>query len=371
MIICPACAYENEDFFMFCLNCGAELSGADAVAEEEPAAPEPAAEAAPEAQPEPEPAPPEPAPTEEAAPPAPPPEPPPPPPAPAPVTQPGASPAAAATEVGVATSTQDFLPGPDGTGDWSQRPAPEKLAAAAALAEAEAEAAPQADATQAPDAGAPRGEPRGRLVLIREDGSDGDGFDLYSGQTVIGRIEGSATFDDDEFLADRHAVFFYEGDTLYIQPLESTNGVFTRIVDQTELLSGDSFRIGQELLLFEEIREVMKTVSYEEDGTLSLGSPIGPDTWARLAQQVGPDEWGDVFLLSGDEIFLGRERGDITFPEDGYVSGSHAVIARRAGRFFLKDLGSSNGTYVRLKHTVPLHHGDLVLAGQQLFRVEP
>lgn len=68
---------------------------------------------------------------------------------------------------------------------------------------------------------------------------------------------------------------------------------------------------------------------------------------------------------------MGRERGDILFPHDGYVSGSHAVIARANNRYFLNDLGSSNGTYVRIKGPVRLAHSDLVLAGQELFRVEP
>ena len=42
----------------------------------------------------------------------------------------------------------------------------------------------------------------------------------------------------------------------------------------------------------------------------------------------------------------------------------------RNGRCFLKDLGSSNGTYLRLSKATPVRRGMLVLAGQQLFRVE-
>ena len=75
--------------------------------------------------------------------------------------------------------------------------------------------------------------------------------------------------------------------------------------------------------------------------------------------------------MKEDDIYLGRDRGQITFPKDGYVSGCHAVVARRDGRVFLKDLGSSNGTYVRLKEEVALNDGDHLLIGQQLLRVEP
>jgi len=33
----------------------------------------------------------------------------------------------------------------------------------------------------------------------------------------------------------------------------------------------------------------------------------------------------------------------------------------------LRDLGSSNGTYVRLRREIPLTDGDFLLLGQQLF----
>ena len=52
------------------------------------------------------------------------------------------------------------------------------------------------------------------------------------------------------------------------------------------------------------------------------------------------------------------------------MSGLHAQISMRNGRCFLKDLGSSNGTYLRLSKPTSVKRGMLVLAGQQLFRVE-
>ena len=67
-----------------------------------------------------------------------------------------------------------------------------------------------------------------------------------------------------------------------------------------------------------------------DDGTDVMGSP-NPGYWGRLALIVGRDQDGSAFPLFGDAVTLGRERGDILFPEDGYVSGQHArvVAARR------------------------------------------
>ncbi|MFO0669713.1 MAG: FHA domain-containing protein [Polyangiaceae bacterium] len=68
-------------------------------------------------------------------------------------------------------------------------------------------------------------------------------------------------------------------------------------------------------------------------------------------------------------VHLGRERGDVLFPEDGYVSGLHCHIGQNGDKIFLTDLGSSNGTFVRLREEAEVTNGDVLLMGQQLFRV--
>ena len=78
---------------------------------------------------------------------------------------------------------------------------------------------------------------------------------------------------------------------------------------------------------------------------------------------------GPAFPLFDETVVLGRERGDILFPEDGYVSGTHAQITLREGRVYLTDLGSSNGTFLRVRDARLVAPGSLLLMGQQLFRV--
>ena len=84
---------------------------------------------------------------------------------------------------------------------------------------------------------------------------------------------------------------------------------------------------------------------------------------------IGRDVTGAAFPLLGDSCTLGRERGDINFPDDGYVSGLHARVALRDGRVFLADLGSSNGTFIKVNGERAIGHESFVLLGQQLFRV--
>jgi pSer/pThr/pTyr-binding forkhead associated (FHA) protein len=211
---------------------------------------------------------------------------------------------------------------------------------------------------------APVAAPRGRLVLIRPDGTEGGTHPLHDGETLIGRGQGTL-FEADAYLSPRHAEFTATASGLVVRDLRSLNGVFLKITGDEALESGDIFRLGQELLRF----EVISPPQPLEDGTEIMGTP-NPGFWGRLSVIVGRDVDGSAFPLFGDAIVLGRERGDILFPEDGYVSGTHARISLTDGQVSLSDLGSSNGTFLRLRHERTIPSGSFILMGQQLFRVE-
>ncbi|MDB4980184.1 MAG: domain containing protein [Myxococcales bacterium] len=211
---------------------------------------------------------------------------------------------------------------------------------------------------------APVAAPRGRLVLIRPDGTEGGTHPLHDGDTLIGRGQGTL-FEADAYLSPRHAEFTAGPNGLVVRDLRSLNGVFLKLTGEESLESGDIFRLGQELLRF----EVISAPQPLEDGTDIMGTP-NPGFWGRLSVIVGRDVDGSAFPLFGDAIVLGRERGDILFPEDGYVSGTHARISLNEGMVTLQDLGSSNGTFLRLRHERNVPNGSFILMGQQLFRVE-
>ncbi|MFO0661701.1 MAG: FHA domain-containing protein, partial [Polyangiaceae bacterium] len=104
------------------------------------------------------------------------------------------------------------------------------------------------------------------------------------------------------------------------------------------------------------------------DGVERLGSP-SKGYVGRLALVIGRDVTGNAFPVPEAGVHLGRERGDILFPEDGYVSGLHCRIRSEGGRVLLTDLGSSNGTFYRLANEHELKNHEEILMGQQLFRV--
>jgi pSer/pThr/pTyr-binding forkhead associated (FHA) protein len=78
---------------------------------------------------------------------------------------------------------------------------------------------------------------------------------------------------------------------------------------------------------------------------------------------------GEAFPLEPGEHVVGREAGDLTFPDDRYVSARHALLTVRGEEATIADAGSSNGTFVRISGETVLADGDELLVGGQLLRV--
>jgi pSer/pThr/pTyr-binding forkhead associated (FHA) protein len=209
----------------------------------------------------------------------------------------------------------------------------------------------------------PEVRPKGRLTLIRPDGSEGGTHDLVEGENRLGRLHG-AIFETDGYLSPNHAELVVNAAGAVVRDLESLNGVFVKMTGEEELKDAMIFRIGQELMRFDRISAPEPL----DDGTEIMGSP-NPGYWGRISVIIGEDVDGSAFPLFGDAITIGRERGDINFPDDGYVSGLHARISQRGDKVFIADLGSSNGTFTRIEGERALVDGSFVLLGQQLFRL--
>ncbi|MFT3699116.1 MAG: FHA domain-containing protein [Kofleriaceae bacterium] len=201
------------------------------------------------------------------------------------------------------------------------------------------------------------------MTLIRPDGSEGGTHDLRPGENKLGRSFGPV-FENDGYLSPVHAMLDIRGTQAVVRDLESLNGVFVKMTGEEELQSGQIIRIGQELLRF----EVIPTPEPTADGTELMGSP-NPGYWGKLTVIIGREVTGAVYPLLGESVTLGRERGEINFPDDGYVSGLHARVTLRDGRVYLADLGSSNGTFIKVNGERGCGHDSFVLLGQQLFRL--
>lgn len=210
---------------------------------------------------------------------------------------------------------------------------------------------------------APTPKPTSLLTLIRPDGSEGGTHALSAGENQLGRNHG-AIFASDGYLSPTHAELSIGPQGATIRDLGSLNGVFVKMREEEEIVPGQVIRVGQELLRF----DIVPPPEPGPDGTEVMGSP-NPGYWGKLSSIIGRGVDGAVYPLLSEQTTIGRERGDINFPHDGYVSGLHARLSLRGGRVYLQDLGSSNGTFMRVHGERRLPNETFLLLGQQLFRL--
>jgi len=212
---------------------------------------------------------------------------------------------------------------------------------------------------------------RAKLTLIRGDGEDGVSFTLAGQDHHAGRGECPIAFPDDTFLSPTHANFTYRDGALVVVDEDSLNGVFIRIQGAVDITPDTTVLVGEQVLTAKLARPPEDLPDAE--GTYYSASMVRPAT-LEIHQRLRGGAPGWVFRLSSESVSLGREGNDINFPEDPFISGRHAEIAIKPGSgapmLSVTDLGSRNGTFVRISGEQVLKHGDYVFLGQQLLRVE-
>lgn len=212
-----------------------------------------------------------------------------------------------------------------------------------------------------------------RIVSIRKDGTDGQAFAVGAGEaTDLGRIEGDVLLPEDPYLSDRHARVRREGEKYFLRDLGSANGVYLRLTGPVDVIDNDTLLIGQQVLRFHLLDESELPLGPARiGGALAFGTPEVP-RFARLVQYTTEGVGRDVHYLYRDETVLGRETGDIVFTDDPFLSRRHAALAfdRANRRVSLRDLGSSNGTSIRLRTEAQLSTGQQFRVGRHLFRFE-
>jgi pSer/pThr/pTyr-binding forkhead associated (FHA) protein len=206
------------------------------------------------------------------------------------------------------------------------------------------------------------------LVCINEDGTDGAPLPMTTRETIIGRGS-EPRFATDAFLSPQHARLTVTEEGLFVEDLDSLNGTFVRIREPVKLGPKDHFLMGRQVLMLDEFEHQINPKARSGDGTRYMGSPI--PTGRYVLRQIGIGGIvQNVYCLPASGAVLGRERGDITFPGDKFMSARHAqVTPGDDGEIYLTDLNSSNGTWIKINDRQPLRDQDFIFLGQQLFRV--
>lgn len=101
------------------------------------------------------------------------------------------------------------------------------------------------------------------------------------------------------------------------------------------------------------------------------GARIGEIPTTYRLVQVTPDGKGPSFDINSDEVTIGKDDAcDVSFPHDEFISRRHARVVRTNGMFFIEDLGSSNGTLLKVRREIALDVGDEIVLGTTVLRLE-
>jgi hypothetical protein len=83
------------------------------------------------------------------------------------------------------------------------------------------------------------------------------------------------------------------------------------------------------------------------DVTQVMSTPLGAQAVVAWLVVLSDEQRGRDFRLPGGTVRIGTtEDCTLRFASDSYMSGRHAEVALQGGRYVLRDLGSTNGTFV-------------------------
>lgn len=210
---------------------------------------------------------------------------------------------------------------------------------------------------------------------------------LVDPRYAIGRDKSSDIVIDEEGVSGFHAELRVEDDDrVFLTDAGSINGTYVngkQIKARTQLRANDVIRIHRVELLLIDPKEQLKAPA--EDAATSLTPALQGLNAASSGAGVGgvPTGWvlraktgslaGQAFAIpASGRAILGRSQNcDIIIPGT-HVSRQHAELYFQSGKLHVKDLGSSNGTFVNRKKIDDsvVNPGDEVRFDTLVFQVE-
>ncbi len=186
---------------------------------------------------------------------------------------------------------------------------------------------------------------------------------------TVGRVQGDWRFPEDVGLRPLHARFVTKGGQVWVHNLAGVGGIFVKLVATYRLENDDIVSMGRQLFKFVSRPDMVSAATI-------LAKPLGEVS--RLLNEapaefrgVHPDgsSADEVYLLTADEVRFGRTQGAYLFADDALMSRSHARVYHRGEDFFLEDLQTRNGTFIKVRGKASIPLGAQVLVGRQVFEI--
>jgi pSer/pThr/pTyr-binding forkhead associated (FHA) protein len=191
---------------------------------------------------------------------------------------------------------------------------------------------------------------------------------LVDERLTIGRDKANGLVINDEGVSIFHAELRQEDKKLFLRDCGSVNGTFlngTRLTGTAEIRAGDIFRL--HLVEFEIIDPSRAQVDLPQRVNREIERPALPQWQVKATTGAMA---GKLFPVDGTKI-IGRDPGCDIIVTGTHVSRRHAELSIRSGQLWVKDLGSSNGSFVngRRSEETALKNGDEVKFDAMTFRI--
>ena len=206
---------------------------------------------------------------------------------------------------------------------------------------------------------------RFKLQQVRNDGLAGSEHVFQHSAMLVGRLEGDLVFSHDPKLQPLHARLSVSDGQLFVEALRNAP-VFFSLVGPYRLEDGDVIRMGEHQFEFHacvnEIESAAATgMRFRELIGMLRRSP---------AEFVSLDEQRKKrYPIAEEQVTWGRTDATYVFVDDPRMSRSHAKVYYRGEDFILEDMGSRNGTFLKVRNKTPVPAGGMLSMGGQLFRV--
>lgn len=215
-----------------------------------------------------------------------------------------------------------------------------------------------------------------QLTLLMED-REVRTFPLNKGVTTIGRAQENDIVINNLALSRKHAQVESRGNTYSVVDLGSQNGVFVngeKVRGKQVLRDQDSVTLGTYQFVFRAEAPEVKPEKKDPPSPRPGPSPAAKKAPARAKSAAKPRvpllvlKYNDVelqrFPLVSAECVIGRAKECDVQVAERRLSRRHCQIWKgEDGQYFLKDMGSQNGTYVnrrRIRGFYELQHGDII-----------
>lgn len=192
---------------------------------------------------------------------------------------------------------------------------------------------------------------------------------LVDQRLTIGRDKSNGLVINDEGLSVFHAELRQEDGKLYVWDSGSVNGTFLngeKVSQKAEVKAGDVLRFH---LVEIQITDPSKGPAPTPVGAIKrdIDKPALPQ-W-QVKAMTGTIS-GKMFMVDGTKV-IGRDPGCDIIISGPHVSRRHAELSIRGGALWVKDLGSSNGSFLNGKRTEEsvLKNGDEVKFDAMTFKV--